>query len=102
MKIEKKRLRNVNSISTGRWTAYAAAAAATGFAATHSAEATIHYSGLVNQNVIGDRSVTFPLDPAGGSFSARHRDFTYMGRRAGGAAYFNIYWGPVRICERQS
>lgn len=34
----------ISSISAGRWTAYAAAAAATGFAA-HTAEATIHYSG---------------------------------------------------------
>jgi hypothetical protein len=94
MKSHRKERNRINSIATGRWTAYAAAAAASGFAGTHTAEATIHYSGLINQNIIGDREVTFPLDPAGGSFLARHHDLFYFGsRRAGGIAYFNIYGG---------
>ena len=50
MKTHRKQQRKINSIATGRWTAYAAAAAASGFAATHTAEATIHYS-LVNQKI---------------------------------------------------
>jgi hypothetical protein len=79
------------SLSAGRWTAYAAAAAASGFAATHTAEATIHYSGLVNQPISGNREVIFSLDPAGGSFLARHRDLFYGARRAGGEAFFKPY-----------
>ena len=87
VKTQTKQQRSLNSISTGRWTAYAAAAAASGFGATDTAEATIHYSGLVNEQIIGNDGVIFPLDPAGGSFLARHRDFG----RPGGFAYFNIY-----------
>jgi MYXO-CTERM domain-containing protein len=91
MKTQRKQQRSINSISTGRWTAYAAAAAASGFAPTHTAEATIHYSGLVNQNIIDNRAVIFPLDPAGGSFLARHSNNYYGPRRAGGGAFFRIY-----------
>ena len=91
MKTHRNHERKIGSITNGRWTAYAAAAAASGFAATHTAEATIHYSGLVNQNIIGDREVTFPLDPAGGSFLARHSNNYYGARKAGGGAFFRIY-----------
>jgi MYXO-CTERM domain-containing protein len=89
VKTQKKSDRKINSITQGRWAAYATAAAASGFATTHTAEATIHYSGLVNQNITGDQEVTFPLNPAGGSFVARHHDF-YFGR-AGGFASFKPY-----------
>ena len=76
MNAQRKFDSKINSITNGRWTAYMAAAAATGFAATHTAEATIHYSGLVNQHII-DSSGYLPLDPAGGSFLARHRYLFY-------------------------
>jgi len=79
-----------NSITNSRWTAYAAAAAASGFAATHSAEAAIHYSGLINRPIIDDREV-FRLDPAGGRFLAGHRYLFYGSTRAGGSAYFKPY-----------
>jgi len=91
VKTQRKPQRSINSVSTSRWTAYAAAAAASGFAATQTAEATIHYSGLVNQRINGDDLVRFPLDPAGGSFLVRHRNLYYGARPAGGAAFFNIY-----------
>jgi hypothetical protein len=91
VKTRRKFESKINSITDGRWTAYMAAAAATSFAATHTAEATIHYSGLVNQHITGDHAVIFPLDPAGGSFLARHRDLFYGARRAGGCAYFKPY-----------
>jgi len=71
--------------------AYAAAAAASSFATTHTAEAAIHYSGLVNQRINDFQEVIFPLDPAGGSFLARHRNSYYGSRRAGGCAYFKPY-----------
>jgi hypothetical protein len=91
MKTQRKQQRSINPIATGRWAAYATAAAASGLAATHTAEATIHYSGLVNRNVMGDREFTFLLDPAGGSFLARHHDFFYGARHAGGFASFKPY-----------
>ncbi|HEY2713818.1 MAG TPA: hypothetical protein VGI60_14990 [Chthoniobacterales bacterium] len=92
MKAAKKFDGKINSITASRWAAYTAAAAASGFAATHTAEAAIHYSGLVNQRITDDQAVIFPLDPAGGSFLARHRDCFYSGHhRCGGTAYFNIY-----------
>lgn len=89
MKTQRRFDSKITSLAIGRWTSYAAAATATTFAATHTAEATIHYSGLVNRNITGDQEVTFPLNPAGGSFVARHHDF-YFGR-AGGFASFKPY-----------
>jgi len=92
MKSQKKFVNKINPITPGRWAAYAAAAAASGFAATHTAEGTIHYSGLVNRNINGFQEVTFPLDPAGGSFVAKHHDFIYFAHRhIGGFASFKPY-----------
>jgi len=44
----KSRLRKPSALSTARWTSYAIAAGATAVAGTPTAEAEIHYSGLVN------------------------------------------------------
>jgi hypothetical protein len=93
MKTQRKQQRSLNSISTSRWTAYAAAAAASGFAATHTAEATIHYSGLVNQKIaVKDRAI-FHLGSGGGGFSVLHFDFKYGSSNifGGGVAEFAIY-----------
>lgn len=75
MNTQTKSDRNTNLITTGRWTAYMAAAAATALAGANSAEAEIHYSGLINQNIAGRHQVTFQLDPAGGSFVAGHNNY---------------------------
>ncbi len=93
MKTRKKFESKINSITSTRWTAYAAAAAATSFAATHTADATIHYSGLLNHKIGGRDRVTFQLDPAGGSFLASH--FNFLGgsntTNAGGVAQVRFY-----------
>jgi hypothetical protein len=93
MRAESKYDRKINSITNGRWTAYMAAAAATSFAAAHTAEATIHYSGLLNHKIGGRDRVTFQLDPAGGSFVASH--FNFLGgsntTNAGGFAAVRFY-----------
>jgi hypothetical protein len=93
MTSERKVDSNINSITSGRWTAYAAAAAASTFAAAHSAEATIHYSGLVNQRIGGQDQARFHLDPAGGSFVVFHFNFVYGSSSVpnGGMAGFNVY-----------
>src|SRR5438552_11862301 len=77
MKSQRKVDSKINSITNGRWTAYMAAAAATSFAATHTAEATIHYSGLINQKIPPRGIRTFQLDPAGASFQADHIVWVY-------------------------
>jgi hypothetical protein len=61
MKTHRNHERKIGSITTGRWTAYAAAAAASTFAAASSAEATIHYSGVLNQKIANRDTVAFPL-----------------------------------------
>jgi hypothetical protein len=92
MKGPKELRPRINSISMGRWTAYAAAAAATGFA-TNTAEATIHYSGPIHQKLRLERRASFPLDPAGGSFVLRHFNHVYGSSSShdGGTAKFFVY-----------
>ena len=66
--------RQTVKVSHSRWLAYATASAATALGASHSAEAAIHYSGIVNQKFPPHRDTlkTFPLDQAG--------DFLVFGR----------------------
>lgn len=95
MKTQRKHHRKFNSVTKGRWTAYAAAAAASSFAAAHSAEATIHYSGPINQKVAGTHVFTFDLGSGGVTFKVIHR-WDYKGpstSHGGGEAFFGIY-GP--------
>jgi hypothetical protein len=46
-------------------------------AAAHSAEAAIHYSGLINQKIGGSDGAIFHLDAAGGAFVFSHFNFVY-------------------------
>jgi hypothetical protein len=94
MRVQKREWREIKRITDARWTAYAAAAAATGLAAAHTAEATIHYSGLINQRVHGVEGFKFDL-VSGVSLDVSH-EFDYHGpstSRGGGQAYFGIF-GP--------
>jgi hypothetical protein len=61
MKTQRKQQRSINSISTGRWTAYMAAAAASTFAGAGSGEAEIHYSGDVSIKLTGNAHASLPL-----------------------------------------
>ena len=65
MKTHRKHQCKINSITTGRWAAYTAAAVASTFAAASSAEATIHYSGLINQKIGNRDTEFFPLGEDG-------------------------------------
>lgn len=51
-------------MSDSRWAAYAIAGAASAIAGATSAEADIHYSGIINQHLVGPmlKSAMFPLD----------------------------------------
>jgi hypothetical protein len=65
MNSHRKQQRKVNAFTNSRWAAYATAAVASSFAAAHSAEATIHYSGLINQKIGNRDTEFFPLGDAG-------------------------------------
>jgi hypothetical protein len=93
MTSERKVDSKINSITNGRWTAYMAAAAATGFAAAPAAEASIHYSGLLNQRIGGHDRAIFHFDPAGGTFVVDHFNFVYGSSSVpnGGVAGFGVY-----------
>ena len=61
--------RQTAKVSHSRWVAYAAAGAATALAGSNSAEAAIHYSGVLREHFPPDKNkaVRFPLDQAGDS-----------------------------------
>jgi len=61
MKTQTKSRRKINLITSGRWTAYMAAAAASTFAGEGSAEAEIHYSGHVAIKLKGNAHASLPL-----------------------------------------
>ncbi len=92
MKSPRKLRPKISSIATGRWAAYAAAATATGFAASM-AEATIHYSGPINHKFKSYRKVSFPLDAAGASLVLKHWNHVYGSSsfHDGGTASFFVY-----------
>lgn len=96
MKSQRKQQRKIKSIAKGRWTAYAAAATASSFAAASSAEATIHYSGPINYKLRGHDIASFPLDPAGGTLVLQHFNHFYGSSNFldGGSAYAFVY-APV-------
>ena len=65
------RRRPITPLSNSRWAAYAAASAATAIACVQSAEADIHYSGILDRKVVNEHA-TFPLD--GGAVMAFHQN----------------------------
>ena len=86
----KKLRRKHASIAKGRWAAYATAGAASAVICVDSAQATIHYSGRINQKFHYD-SVTFQLDQLGDSFYLNHEPHYYSTYSIRGAsAHFGI------------
>jgi hypothetical protein len=78
------------SIAKGRWAAYATAGAASAFTCANSAEATIHYSGIINRIFNGcDEIATYRLDRLGDFIRLRH-DLLGCSPGYSGAAYFNV------------
>src|SRR5262249_34014738 len=83
MKTQSCRSRRL-SIPNSRWSAYAAAGAATAAVVLPTAEAEVHYSGIVNHKFAGTNQVSsgsFPLDP-GANLWLQHFN---LGTDAGGA-----------------
>jgi len=82
MKIRQSR-RQTAKVSHSRWLAYATASVATALAGSHSAEAAIHYSGILNVRFRPhqDDTKTFPLDQAGDSMVFQRLESSiYFGR----------------------
>ncbi len=79
------------SIPNSRWLTYATAGAASALACGHpdSAEATIHYSGPINQWIGESNHREFPLDQRGDSIRLRH-DQVFSEQGYGGTAWFGI------------
>jgi hypothetical protein len=79
------------SIAKGRWAAYATVGAASAFTCANSAEATIHYSGRINQIFDGCRGdiATFPLDQPG-DFIRLKASVSFCSTDYGGGAYFAV------------
>ena len=79
-------------IANSRWLAYATAGAASAFTCANSAEATIHYSGIIGKffGSCHDRSARFQLDQPGDSFRLRHSLEFGCTASYGGFAHFGI------------
>jgi len=75
MKTRQSRRQTAN-VSHSRWLAYATASAATALAGSHSAEAAIHYSGILNGIFPPhrDKIHAFPLDQAGDSLVFQRKE----------------------------
>ena len=93
MKAHKKSGSRIASLNNKRWAAYVSAAAATSFAAGY-AEANIHYSGIIDQNVGGRNGrFTVPVGTGGAVMVFRHTEHVYGSSSVhiGGDALFSIY-----------
>jgi len=91
MQRQRARSRKPAVVTNSRWLAYATAGAASAFTCANSAEATIHYSGIINQVFDGCErdSATFPLDQPGNFFRLRD-SVVFCATLYGGGAYFGV------------
>ena len=92
MKPTRARSRKPAAITNSRWLAYATASAATAFTCASSAEAAIHYSGLIEKRFgsCNDKSARFQLDQPGDSIQLRHSLAFGCTASYGGYAYFSV------------
>ena len=87
--------RNRGRISFSRWTAYAAAGAATAFISPPEVDGAIHYSGLVDENFAGGQIEIFPLDPNGPAELVFRHNLHYYSTSVvdGGSAFVSLFYG---------
>src|SRR5215475_13218658 len=92
MKPDRTHSRKPAVITNSRWLAYATAGTASAFTCANSAEATIHYIGIIHEFIgeCEDKSDRFQLDQPGDSFRLRHSNFFGCTFSYGGTAYFSI------------
>ena len=107
MKTQPKSNRKTNSIKPGRWTAYAAAAAASTFTGVGSAEAEIHYSGNVSIKLRGNAQASLPLSNSASLVFQNFAETTFIqtftfimkGVISGSAWGVHYFPGSVRISK---
>lgn len=94
-----KRTHKVGSIATVRWAAYSAAAAASSFAGAGSAEAVIHYSGVLDEKIGRDDVISIPVGSGGAVMTFFHRRVRYGSSSdyIGGSAFFSIYGASGKV-----
>lgn len=86
----KQNRRKPAKIPNSRWLAYATAGATSAFACTHSAEAKLHYSGLIHRGFNGCyENATYELDQPGDFIRLLHSLLACSGGYSGGA-FFNV------------
>jgi len=92
MKPSDTRFRKPAILTNSRWLAYATAGAASAFTCASSAEADIHYSGLIKQTVRTNHHFSFPLGASGGIIRVDHIRHVYGSSSFydGGSAFFGI------------
>ena len=91
MKPNRARSKNSAVVTNSRWLAYAMAGAASSFISANSAEATIHYSGIIKERFVGDAGARFPLDQPDHQIRFSHiRNQTATSSFDGGSAHFAI------------
>jgi hypothetical protein len=89
MKRKRTDCRESTVITNSRWLAYATAGAASAFTCVNSAEATIHYSGLINQIFTGESVASFRLGRLDEFINFRHFKHYYGSHTLdGGSALF--------------
>src|SRR2546423_4344218 len=91
MKLKRRGSGGSSIVTNSRWMAYATAGAASALMCVNSAEAMIHYSGLINEKFIGSAFDSFPLDQRG-NFDLTHNPHFYSTFSIdGGSAHFGIF-----------
>ena len=85
--------RQTAKVSHSRWLTYATASAATALAGSHSAEAAIHYSGILNQKFPPhiDTDKTFPLDQAGDFLLFQRHETSFSAPFRLDVDFFKVY-----------
>jgi hypothetical protein len=89
MKPNRARPRKPAVITNSRWLAYATAGAASAFTCANSAEATIHYSGIINR-VFDDCHSDTAAFPLPGAFFRLRQSFVFCATLYGGGDYFGV------------
>jgi len=89
MKTRRSRSRKSVAINNSRWLAYATAGAASAFTAVDSTDASIHYSGFINEWVGRNHQMQFQLDRPGDSIGLKH--YMIFSGGYGGTARFGAF-----------
>jgi hypothetical protein len=88
-----ERSRESAVVTKSRWLAYATTGAASAFGCAKSAEATVHYSGLINHIFTGDSQASFRVGQLSGLDFQHYPHFYGSHTQDGGSAAFDAFGG---------